>query len=52
MSAQAMEPPPAPTVCMSIWATFTGKAPIMLSEVMTGARSRTRQTSVEVPPMS
>ena len=42
----------APTECMSICATFTGNAPIMPSDVITGARSRTRHTSVEVPPMS
>jgi hypothetical protein len=51
-SSQAMEPPPAPTVCMSICGTLTGKAPTMLSDVITGVRSRTRQTSVDVPPMS
>ena len=51
-SSQAIEPPPAPTECMSIWGTFTGNAPIMLSDVITGASPWTRQTSVEVPPMS
>ena len=51
-SSHAIEPPPAPTVCMSICGTLTGKAPTMLSEVITGVRSRTRQTSVDVPPMS
>jgi hypothetical protein len=47
-----MEPPPAPTVCMSICETFTGKAPTIASAVIRGWRSRTRHTSVDVPPMS
>ena len=51
-SSHAIEPPPAPTVCMSICGTFTGNAPTMLSEVITGVRPRTRHTSVDVPPMS
>jgi len=51
-SSHAIEPPPAPTLCMSSWGTLTGNAPSMPSDVVSGARSRTRQTSVEVPPMS
>src|SRR6266478_1315610 len=35
-SSHAIEPPPAPTLCMSSWGTLTGKAPSMPSDVVSG----------------
>src|SRR5579885_2952404 len=49
---QAMEPPPVPTVIISIIGVLTGKRPILPSVVRRGCPLFTRQTSVEVPPAS
>ena len=46
-----IEPPPAPTVWMSITGSRTGKSPISRSDVV-GIAPSIRQTSVDVPPMS
>lgn len=46
-----MEPPPTPTVCMSIMGTFTGY-PAMADSRVRGSSPSIRATSVEVPPMS
>ena len=48
---QDMEPPPAPTVWMSIMGTFTGKSEMEASKVR-GSAVLIKATSVEVPPMS
>ena len=48
----AIEPPPAPTVWMSIDGSRTGKPATLRSNAISALPSRTRQTSVEVPPMS
>lgn len=49
---QAIEPPPAPTVTMSIIGILDGYCPIMPSVVSDGSPSTTTDTSVEVPPPS
>ena len=49
---QAIEPPPVPTETMSIIGTRTGKRPMRPSRVSWGSAPSTRQTSVEVPPVS
>jgi hypothetical protein len=49
---QAIDPPPAPTVTMSIIGTLAGKRPIVPSVVSEGAPSRMTATSVDVPPPS
>ena len=48
----ATEPPPAPTVWMSIDGRRTGKPATLRPKAISALPSRTRQTSVEVPPMS
>ena len=47
-----MEPPPVPTVTMSIMGSLTGKRPTAPVVVRCGAPFSIRQTSVEVPPAS
>src|SRR5262245_8005828 len=49
---QAIEPPPAPTVTMSIIGTLAGKRPTVASVVREGAPDRMTATSVDVPPPS
>ena len=51
-STQTIEPPPAPTDTMSSTGVRIGRPSISLSEASDGRPSCTRQTSVEVPPMS
>jgi hypothetical protein len=48
----ATEPPPAPTVWMSMEVRRTGKPATLRPKAISALPSRTRQTSVEVPPMS
>ena len=43
-----MLPPPAPTVWMSIWGTFTGNAPISLSVVVTGVMNILRKYRIRI----
>ncbi len=47
-----MEPPPAPTVCMSSTGTATGSPATLASFVRRGPPAGHSATSVEVPPMS
>jgi hypothetical protein len=49
---QAIDPPPAPTVTMSIIGIFDGNRPIDPSVVSVGSPPSTTDTSVEVPPPS
>ena len=49
---QAIDPPPAPTVTMSIIGTLAGNRPTVASVVSDGAPERMTATSVEVPPPS
>ena len=49
---QATEPPPAPTVTMSIIGIFAGNGPTEPSVVSDGLASVITETSVDVPPPS
>lgn len=51
-SIQIRLPPPAPMVAMSSTGVRTGSPSSTVSGEMPGRPSVTRQTSVEVPPMS
>jgi hypothetical protein len=52
VSRQTIEPPPAPTVWMSIIGTCMGSPATSRPPVRTAAPPATRHTSVDVPPMS